>query len=374
MGYSGSRRLRFTAHSAPVVWALIPYGFEGDRLSAETYDNESTKTELATAFSELGLPWVWQPVVLGSIEDITAQMAASVKRRSTLAFNFCDGLDRDGMPGLLVVKALEEAGIPFTGSDSSFYGVSTHKLCMKSLFREHGVETAPWEALPRTGPVQGVCERLGTPLFVKPDVSFASYGISLKSKVCSDGDIEARRDELRRGETASIFADGDIFVERFLAGDEYTVFVGGYWNCPDALWTLPPARRCFAESIPAPERFLSYDRYWGYYREESAPALGESFYRYELVEGDPAEELVDLAKRAFCAVAGHSYARVDIRRDADSGQLSVLEVNANCGLSGDDQTSTGSILQLMGWTFPDLLDRIISQTLQRLEMQEVASA
>jgi len=268
------------------------------------------------------------------------------------------------MPGLSVVRALEQAGIPFTGSDSRFYGVSTYKLCMKGLFRECGVETAPWEPLPRTGPVQGVCERLGAPLLVKPDVSFASYGISLKSKVSSDGEIEVRRDELRQGETASLFAGEEIFAERYLAGDEYTVFVGGYWDYPDGLWTLAPAHRCFAESIPAPERFLSYDRYWGYYREEAPPADGEAFYRYELATGGLAEELVALAKRAYRAVQGHSYARVDIRRDTVNGQLSVLEVNGNCGLSGDDQTSTGSILQLMGWTLADLLLRIIDQTLQ----------
>ena len=84
------------------------------------------------------------------------------------------------------------------------------------------------------------------------------------------------------------------------------------------------------------------------------------------VSGGPLdEELVDLAKRAYCAVGGYSYARVDVRRDTVNGKLSVLEVNANCGLSGDDQTSTGSMLQLMGWNYPGLLLRIIDQTLQR---------
>jgi D-alanine-D-alanine ligase len=281
-----------------------------------------------------------------------------------VAFNFCDGLDWDGTPGVSVVKALEDAGLPFTGSDSRFYGISTYKLAMKNLFREHGVETSRWEVLPRTGPVQGICGRLGVPLLVKPDVSFASYGISLKSKVSTDAETTDRRDELRSGEMGKTFADGDIFAERYLAGDEYTVFIGGYWDHPDQLWTLPPARRCFAGSVPPEERFLTYDRYWGYYKEESMPAQGEPFYRYELVTGALAGELVALANRAYCAVKGYGYARVDIRMDTANGKLSVLEVNANCGLSGDDQTSTGSILQLMGWKYSDLIARILAQTLQ----------
>jgi D-alanine-D-alanine ligase len=213
--------------------------------------------------------------------------------------------------------------------------------------------------------VEGICDRLGAPLLVKPDVSYASCGIALRSKATSDAAIERRRDELLRGELASLFANGDIFAERFLAGDEFTVFVGGYSDSPETLWSLPPARRCFAASIPVEERFLTYERYWGFYREEQPPAEGEAFYRYELVTCELAPELADLAKRAYCAIRGHGYARVDIRGDAVNGKLSVLEVNANCGLSGDDQTSTGSILQLMGWNLPGLLSRIIDQTLQR---------
>jgi hypothetical protein len=50
-----------------------------------------------------------------------------------------------------------------------------------------------------------------------------------------------------------------------------------------------------------------------------------------------------------------------------NGNLSVLEVNSNRGLSSDDQTSTGSILHLMGWKYSDLVLRILTQTLQRYE-------
>lgn len=351
---------------APCVWALVPHAIEGDRLISTTYESEATKVALAEAFNQLGLPWIWQPVVIGTVDEIVGQLAASLARRPTVAFNLCDGLDVDDEPGLSLVTALEQAGIPCTGADSGFYETSTYKLRMKDLFRQRGVETAPWEEVPRDGPVLGICERLGTPLLVKPDVSCASCGISLRSKVSSDVEIEHRRDELRLTEMGTpLLIDSEIFVERFLAGDEFTVFVGGYWDQPADLWTLPPARRCFAASIPTGERFLTYERYWGFYREERPPADGEAFYRYELLEGVLGQQVVDLAIRAYRAVAGHGYARVDIRRDTVNGRLSVLEVNANCGLSGDEQTSIGSILALMGWDLTGLLSRIIDQTLRR---------
>ncbi len=216
----------------PLVWALIPYEIRGSRLTADTFDSEATKSELAATFGSLGLPWIWQPVVLGSLDEVISQISSSFANRPTIAFNFCDGLDCDGTPGLSVVKALEAAGIPFTGSDSRFYEISTSKVLMKSIFRDQGIETAPWEVLPASGPVQGVCERVGVPLIVKPDVSFASFGISLKSKVDSDAAIAARRDEIRQDEMGDYLPDGPIFAERYLGGDEYTVFVGGYRDRP----------------------------------------------------------------------------------------------------------------------------------------------
>jgi D-alanine-D-alanine ligase len=64
-------------------------------------------------------------------------------------------------------------------------------------------------------------------------------------------------------------------------------------------------------------------------------------------------------KAAYIAVRGSGYARVDVRMDRANGELFVLEVNANCGLSEDDQTSTGGILKLAGMALAELLRSIL---------------
>jgi D-alanine-D-alanine ligase len=75
---------------------------------------------------------------------------------------------------------------------------------------------------------------------------------------------------------------------------------------------------------------------------------------------------MDLAKRAFRAVEGTSYGRVDIRMDCPEGNLYVLEVNANPGISGDEEVvSVGGMLALAGMTFADLLGTILKQTRER---------
>jgi len=104
--------------SDPLIWVLIPYFIEDGRLDGETFENEDTKTELAQAFHSLGMPWIWQPVVLANIDNVVSQIKRYRQRRPVIVFNFCDGLDSDGSPGPSVVRALEAAGIPFTGADS----------------------------------------------------------------------------------------------------------------------------------------------------------------------------------------------------------------------------------------------------------------
>src|SRR5689334_1719176 len=104
-----------------LIWAFIPHWIEGGRLIGEAYDTEQTKAELAKAFQALGHPWVWQPIVPGNVDDVVAQVARYREREPAAVFNFCDGVDSHGVPGISVVKALEAAGIPFTGADSRFF-------------------------------------------------------------------------------------------------------------------------------------------------------------------------------------------------------------------------------------------------------------
>lgn len=347
----------------PLIWTLTPFRIEGSQLISESYDWNYYKFELAHTLRSLGLPWIFQPVVHSNLADIVEQIAAGAKTNPTVVLNLCDGYDRQGMPGLSCVRALEAAGLNFSGADGAFYSISESKLEMKRRFRAAGVPTADWAALPDEGDVQGVIESLGAPVLVKPAGSSASYGIGLKSVVSTNAQVAARRDELRQGEYKQ-WLDGDtIMAEQFLDGAEYTIFIGGDWRHPDSLWVLPPAERIFDESIPEAERFLSCDRYWGWYDEESAPAEGRPFYVHRSAPPDVAPVLEDLARRAYCAVEGRGYGRVDVRGDRCSGKLYVLEVNANCGVSGGTESSCGSILALAGIRYQDLIGRILDQAI-----------
>ena len=68
---------------------------------------------------------------------------------------------------------------------------------------------------------------------------------------------------------------------------------------------------------------------------------------------------------AYCAVNGTGYGRMDMRMDKVTGKMYVLEVNAQCGLSEDENyTSIGAMVRLGKERFSDMLGAILENALQ----------
>jgi D-alanine-D-alanine ligase len=92
----------------------------------------------------------------------------------------------------------------------------------------------------------------------------------------------------------------------------------------------------------------------------------ENFYEYIPVTEPLASAIKEISLKAYCAVGGKGYGRLDIRMDAATGNLYVLEVNAQCGLSDDeDYTSIGAILRVSNKTFTQLVSEIIKEGLNK---------
>ncbi|HBB34604.1 MAG TPA: hypothetical protein DDZ80_15350 [Cyanobacteria bacterium UBA8803] len=364
----------FSLHSSKLfVWVFIPYRIQEQELLSD-YDNPGYRQGLADVFAELGIAWKWQPITLENMQAVVEEVVASSNEYIPVVLNYCDGNDEiDGYPGTSVIKLLEQKGIIFTGADSNFFHLTTSKIWMKRAFMKASVATAPYEVISHPSRVQGVCERLGTPLLVKPALAYGSIGISLESVVESDEQVSKQVQRLLQGVHEMQFPPDSIFVERFISGREFTVFLLGNSQQPESLKIYPPIELVFHSSLPETEQFRSYDNFWGKHLEESLSSSSEPFYHCQSVASDLSEKLCDLSKLAYCAVGGNGYARVDIRMDKDSQELFVLEVNANCAISSIpltdfsdlNQTSLGTILHLAGIPFAQLMSEIIAEAFAR---------
>ena len=92
----------------------------------------------------------------------------------------------------------------------------------------------------------------------------------------------------------------------------------------------------------------------------------EDFYRYAIPASNRIKAIQDISLQAYKAVGGMGYTRADIRMDAATEQLYVLEVNAQCGLSEDENyTSIGAILRVNQTSFTQLIWEVLLDALLR---------
>ena len=349
------------------VWVLAPFLETDDSQIKHYYDFTQNKKEFSKAFDELNVEWEWQPVTMQDYKEVIASIRKRSKGKNPVVFNLCDGDEVNGTPGISVIRELRKHKLIYTGSEIKFYDITTSKVPMKKAFDRVGVLNANWEILNgNERAMMGICQRIGTPIIIKPAVSGGSMGVSLKNVVHTDEELIERVKELKEGFHGwNLLADG-LIAEQFIRGREYTTLIVGSYQTPEECIIYPPVERVFHPSLPEDEKFLSFDRLWDIYEEESVMPDDADFYDYYKPDPSLVPAIEKLSLDAFVAVKGTGYGRVDIRMDNETGKLYMLEVNAQCGLSEDeDYTSIGAILRYSGKSFAQLVQEIINDAFQR---------
>ncbi len=351
------------------IWVLAPYVQTNDANIDYYYDFSQSIEEYTRCFATLGLFWVWQPVTMLTYTSVIEEI--KVERDSgehfPVVLNICDGDEVNGTPGISVIKLLEKYQLVYTGADEYFYNITTSKIPMKQAFDKNHVPTAAWDAFhTKENYLKNIFEKLGTPIIVKPSVSGGSMGVGIKNVVESETELQVQIDKMFEGYRGWNLSTDGIIAESFITGPEYTVFITGSYNNPQHAKIYTPVERIFHESLPEKEKFLSFERLWEIYEDETAMPNEANFYEYAL----PTENLIDEIKKiswdAYVACNGIGYSRVDVRMDSITKKMYVLEVNAQCGISEDeDYTSIGAILKMSNVDFATLVTEIIKDAFAR---------
>lgn len=358
----------------PLVWVLVPHLETDDENLAWYCDFKQSRAEFRRAFAILGIPWRWQRITMMDRDAVVARIARSAEKRDVTVFNLCDGDETNGVPGVSVIHALERQGLRYTGADAAFYEGTTSKIDMKRAFDRAGVPTSPWEVVPRDG--KGAAQILarlgGGPVILKPAISAGSMGVTTKSVVRTAAELRDQMQRLRLGYHGWDLTGGGVIAERFVTGREFTTFIVGNHDAASRRLVYPPVERRFNPRLPMEERFLSFDRLWGMYESED-PVGGyerdEDLWRYAPVARNEVARIREVSWAAYAAVGGRGYGRVDLRQDVATGELAVLEVNAQCGLSEDElYTSIGAILKFAGRPYAHAVAAILAAARQRVRL------
>ena len=359
--------LRAFLQNRCTCWVLVPQLETDDEILRYYYDFSQSIDEYARVFRELECAWNWRQVLLRGHPEVLAELSNNGNGKIPVIINLCDGDEINGAPGISVINALHSAGLLFTGADADYFSITTSKIAMKHAFDAHNVLTPPWQILDAHGAdCADVFDRIGSPLIVKPSVSGGSMGVTLKSVVTDASQLHACIASLMKGYRGWNLARDGILAERYICGREFTVLIVGSTTDADRLIVYPPIERVFHPSLPEYERFLSFDRRWETYDDEPPMPDGAFVYTYESPETSLMASLKDTCLRAYHAVNGMGYGRIDLRMDQETGMLFVLEVNAQCGLSEDENlTSIGAMLRIAGKSFSQLTEEIISDAFHR---------
>jgi D-alanine-D-alanine ligase len=366
-------RSSFTNHQIK-VWVLAPLLVTADANIDYYYDFSQSIAEYEKTFAELGIEWQWQPVTIKDYAAIIETIAKEkdFANKTPVVFNLCDGDEVNGTPGISVVKLLEEKGLIYTGSDEYFYRITTSKIPMKKAFDKDLVPSAKWKAINNKDDIENIFESLGTPVIVKPSISGGSMGVGIKNVVSNQTELEEQVNKMFAGYRGWHLAADGLIAESFITGPEFTVMISGSYNNPKEAKIYTPVERVFHESLPEQEKFLSFDRLWEIYEDETPMPNEANFYEYALPDAALIDEIKKISWDAFVACKGCGYTRADVRMDKDTGKLYVLEVNAQCGLSEDENyTSIGAILRFSGVSFTELVAEIINDAFTRLSASQL---
>ncbi|PTQ80118.1 D-alanine--D-alanine ligase family protein [Nitrosomonas ureae] len=305
-------------------------GMEDERYGE--FESPTTIVAVATALERIGA----DVEVIDVGKDIYHQLEKR-KHQIDLVFNNAEGLEEKELREAIVPFFCEHLGIPYTGSSPKTFINKMDKATAKRIVAYEGVPTAKFQLM-----VPGdQLKDLVFPLMVKPYSEGTSIGISQKSKVHNEAELNAA--------IAAVYSQCEqaALVEEFLPGTEYTIgLIGNY--------VLPILEINFA-NIPGHPQL----------RDPHVKSI-ENPYISHLAWTDQARNFAKLAITAHEALEARDYNRMDFR--VREGQLYFLEANVIPGIHPTDADLT-NMCRHVGIAHQDMVALIVDKAVKRLALR-----
>ncbi|MFC5476927.1 D-alanine--D-alanine ligase [Massilia suwonensis] len=226
--------------------------------------------------------------------------------------------------------ALEQLGIPYTGSGVMASSVGMDKITTKIIWLSKGIPTPRYATVTPGDDLEKIVAELGLPLIVKPPLEGSTIGITKVEKA----------EEFEAAVALAAGFDEVILAEEFVTGREFTVAVLG---------TGKDARALPIVEIVAPEG--NYDYQNKYFTDDT---------QYHCPADLPAELTQEIQKHAvdaYRALGCEGWARVDVLvRESDMRPF-LLEVNTSPGMTGHSLVPMAA--RAVGISYEDLCIEIL---------------
>lgn len=241
---------------------------------------------------------------------------------------------------------LEMAGIPYVGCGVLASSCGMDKVTMKALFRDAGLPMcnytwlirSEWESEPASV-IRRIRREIGFPCFVKPANLGSSVGISKAVDTSS----------LEQSIRLAARYDRKIIVEEGLDAREIECAVLGNDQVEASL----------------PGEYVVHDKAAQFldYTEKYSSTGHVDFVVPAPLSKSLTARIRKMAVKAFEALDGAGFARVDFFLRRDTGELLINELNTIPGLT--EVSGYPKMWEATGLPFPQVIDRLIELALER---------
>ena len=226
--------------------------------------------------------------------------------------------------------ALQLLNIPYTGSRVLGSALAMDKIHTKQVWQSLGLPTAKYEIADKrhfeAGKCSAIMDKLGNEVMVKPAREGSSIGMARVTS--AEQLLTAIQDAFKY--------DNQVLLEQYIDGPEFTVSVlQGQ--------ALPSIR------MSTPHTFYDYA---AKYQDNTT----EYFCPSGLSE-EQETQLAKLASRAFDAISGSGWGRIDVMQDSQR-QFYLLEANTVPGMT--EKSLVPKAAKVAGLSFDDLVLGILS--------------
>lgn len=226
-------------------------------------------------------------------------------------------------------SVLDGFKIPYTGCGVLASAIAMDKFRCRLVWQSLGLPNVPYVVLHDDSDFDAVEADFGLPLFVKPASEGSSVGVMMIEET---GGLAKAYPKLKQ-------YHGEILAEKAITGGEYACSLLG----DDVL----PSIRIIPKG-----KFYDYEA--KYLRDDTVYQCPSD------LTAEQEREMGELAKRAFSAMGGRGWSRVDFLK-SDDGKLYVLEINTVPGMT--DHSLVPMAAKEAGIEFADLCVKILEQTL-----------
>ena len=281
-------------------------------------------------------------VVMPLADDLAVLQRKLYRLRPDVVFNQYDDVVHGALYEMRVAAFIRMLGYPITGSPALGLGLSRYKYMSLSLLKGAGLPIPPSTAL---------IERLGDlddhkwtfPLIVHAAQEHAGIGLDRDSVVETKTALRDKAREILRTYKQP------ALVQHFVKGREFNVgLIGGR-----KVQVLPLAEVDYSQLPRKIPPIMSYAAKWV---ETSVEYQRTDVICPARADAEMTALINKTAVKAFRAVGGWGYGRVDIRLD-ENGEPVILEVNCNPCL--DEGMGLARSAEQAGISYPQLLQSIL---------------